>query len=101
MRKDEGILEAEIKTYSFCSGDIVTLRPADEIRMLFPGSVAEDFLCSAYYLDNVGNPLVVKRMTSTNGFYDVGWGGVNGKVLIPAIEPVAINEDEVLELMFE
>ena len=95
-------MEAEIKTYNFCPGDIVTLRPADEIRMLFPGDVAENFLSSANYLDNVGKPLVVKRMTS-NGFYDVDWngGGINGKVFIPAVEPAAINEDEVLELMFE
>lgn len=93
-------MEADIKTYNFCPEDIVTLRPADEIRALFPKDVAEDFLCSDHYLDSVDKLLVVKRITS-NGFYDVGWGGINGKVLIPAAATIAINEDEVLELMFK
>ena len=93
-------MEEEIKTYSFCPGDIVTLRPADEIRALFPKDVVEDFLCSDHYLNSVDKLLVVNKITS-NGFYDVGWGGINGKVLIPAAATVAINEDEVLELMFE
>lgn len=101
MREDENKLQDEITEYTFSVGDIVKFRPREEIEALFPGHASEVFLSNPIYLNNANAVFTVKNVSDWSGFYDVGLGSMNGKVFIPAKEPVAVTEDEVLDLMFK